>query len=152
MDQENPTINAALLLTDMVGFSKKTVKMNPVQVRDFLIEYRQTLEYIIKRGEDKPQYFEHAAGDATASVFDRIGSEGEEDKNVRALRSALRIASEMVNNKLPSTRMGLYSGEVIEARFNDQVMRFGNSFSAASRLQELCKYFGTCLLMDRGNS
>lgn len=149
MDQENPTINAALLLTDMVGFSKKTAKMSPVQVRDFLIEYRKTLEYIIKKGKDKPQYFEHTAGDATASVFDRIGSEGEEDKNVRALRSALRIASEMVNNKLPSTRMGLYSGDVIEARFNDQVMRFGNSFSAASRLQELCKYFGTCLLMDR---
>jgi class 3 adenylate cyclase len=149
MNQEYPKISSALLLTDMVGFTKKTAKMNPNEVRDFIVEYRKSLEYTITRGEEVPQFFEHVAGDATASVFDRIGSEEEGDKNVRALRSALRIASEMRNNMLPSTRMGLYSGHVIEALFNGQVMRFGNSFSAANRLQELCGYFGVCLLMDR---
>jgi class 3 adenylate cyclase len=149
MDQEYPKVSSALLLTDMVGFTEKTAKMNPIEMRDFIVEYRKNLEHIIKKGEDGPQFFEHVAGDATTSVFDRIGSEGEGDKNVRALRSALRIVSEIQNNMIPSTRIGLYAGHVIEARFNDQVMRFGNSFSAASRLQELCSYFGVCLLMDR---
>jgi class 3 adenylate cyclase len=149
MEPEYPKTNSAVLLTDMVGFTKKTAKMNPIELKGFIVEYRKNLERIIKTGKDRPQFFEYVAGDATASVYDRIGSEREKGKNVRALRSALRIVTEIQNNIIPPTRIGLYSGHVIEARINDQVMRFGNSFSVASRLQGLCGYFGVSLLMDR---
>jgi class 3 adenylate cyclase len=149
MNTESPERDAALLLTDMVGFATKTARMSPVQVRDFLVEYRRSLESLIVKGEDRPQYFEYASGDATAAVFENKESEGDKEKNIRAFRTALRILNLMAENKIPPTRIGLYSGKVIEARSDNQTFRFGNSFSGAHRLQELCGYFGTNLLMDR---
>ena len=149
METKFPEREVALLLTDMVGFTNKTAHMIPVEVRDFLIGYRRSLESLIVKREDGAQYFEYSAGDATASVFERKGSEGDEEKSIRALRAALRLVYEIAENKVPSTRIGLYSGKVIEARTNNHSFRFGNSFSAANRLQELCDYFGTDLLMDR---
>ena len=149
MKQTFPEIEASLLLTDMVNFANKTVHMNPEQVRDFIIGYRRTLESLIMKMGDEAQYFEPAAGDATASVFERKGMESGDERSIRALRAALRIISGIEENKIPSTRIGLFSGKVIEARFNNQTFRFGNSFAAANRLQELCGYFGTSLLMDR---
>ena len=67
--QTHLEINATLLLTDMVGFTKKTLNMNPGQVSNFLIDYRKKLETIIMKRENRAQYFEHGNGDASASVF-----------------------------------------------------------------------------------
>jgi len=149
METEVPEREAALLLTDMVDFANKTARMTPVEGRGFLIGYLRSLESLIVKREDGAQHFEHAAGDATASVFERKGSEGDEEKSIHALRAALRLVHEIAENKIPSTRIGLYSGKVIEARTNNHSFQFGNSISAANRLQELCGYFGTDLLMDR---
>jgi class 3 adenylate cyclase len=87
----------------------------------------------VKR-EDGTQHFEHAASDATDSVFERKGSEGDKEKSIHALRAALRLVHEIAENKIPSTRIGLYSGKVIEARTNNHSFQFGNSISAANRL------------------
>lgn len=141
--------NATLLLTDMVGFTKKTLHMNTGQVSKFLIDYRQELETIIMEGKNRAQYFEHAAGDASASVFEDIGSENIENKSIRAFNVVLQLIDEIKRKKLPPTRCGLYSGKVLQAQLQDRTFRFGNSFSAASRLQELCDYFDTPMLMDR---
>lgn len=73
--QSYPEKNATLLLTDMVGFTRKTLDMNPIQVSNFLIDYRKKLETIIMKGRNRAQYFEHAAGDASASVFEHKGRE-----------------------------------------------------------------------------
>ena len=55
----------------------------------------------------------------------------------------------MEEGKISFTRIGLYAGEIIEAEFGKSILRFGNCFAAVSRLQELCEYFGTNILMDR---
>jgi len=149
MKQKSQERKAALLLTDMVNFTNRTAHMSPIKVCDFLIEYRQRLKSQIMKNEDGAQYFEHAAGDATASVFEKKDSERDDEKSIRALRAALRITLEIAKNNIPSTRIGLFSGKVIKARFDNQIFRFGNSFSAANRLQELCGFFNAPLLMDR---
>lgn len=149
IESEFPEKNVTLLMTDMVGFGQKTVGMKPREVADFLIEYRKNLDSLILRSADGAQYFEHTAGDATASIFETRGSEGDAERNFRAFRVALRILEEMGTERILPTRMGLYSGRVIEAPYNNQLLRFGGSFTAASRLESLCGYFGTSLLMDR---
>jgi hypothetical protein len=50
---------------------------------------------------------------------------------------------------ISETRIGIFTGDVIEAVLDGQTMRFGASFSVASRLEELCGYFGVKILMDR---
>ncbi len=134
---------ATILLSDMVGFTKRTIKMDPTQVSHFLIDYRQYLEKSIMEGPNCAQYFEHSGGDASASVFET------QDRSVRAFRSTMRLIGKMKNNEIAPTRFGLYSGSVIEAEINDSSFRFGNCFSVAGRLRELCDYFDTPVLMDR---
>ena len=140
---------ATLLLTDMVDFTKKTLHMNTGQVSKFLIDYRKELETIIRKGKNRAQYFESAAGDATASVFENRESENLENKSIRAFKVVLQLIGEIKKKKLSPTRFGLYGGKVLQAQLNERMFRFGNSFSAASRLQELCDYFDTPMLMDR---
>jgi class 3 adenylate cyclase len=143
-----PEKKVTLLLTDMVGFGQRTMGMNPTQVAEFMIDYRMKLETLI-RGGGGADHLEHVAGDATISVFENRPKEGDAARNRRAFRIALKLLDEMASNRILPTRIGLYSGEIIEARCNDQLVRFGSSFTAASRLQLLCSYFGTSLLMGR---
>lgn len=147
--QTHPEINATLLLTDMVDFTKKTLNMNPGQVSNFLIDYRKKLETMIMKRENRAQYFEHGNGDASASVFEKMGSEDLEGKSIRAFKVVFQLIDEIKGKSLSPTRFGLYSGKVFKARLNHRMLRFGNCFSAASRLLELCDYFDAPMLMDR---
>jgi hypothetical protein len=55
----------------------------------------------------------------------------------------------MEKGLISETRIGLFTGDVTEAVLDGKTMRFGASFSVASRLEELCGYFGIKILMDR---
>lgn len=143
-----PEKNATILLSDMIGFTKRTLKMNPIQVSNFLIDYRRELEHAIMTGKDRAQYFEHSGGDASASVFEAINDQNE-NRSVRAYQTAMHLIDNIKNGQIAPTRFGLYSGKVIEAKINNESFRFGNCFSAASRLLELCDYYDTPILMDR---
>lgn len=112
-----------LLLTDMVGFAQKTVGMTPRQVSDFLIQYRSGLESLIMDNGQGAQHIEHVAGDATASVFETKGAERNEERSKRAFAVALKLLYEMASDRIPPTRIGLYSGRLIETRYNDQILR-----------------------------
>ena len=101
------------------------------------------------KGATKAQYFEHAAGDATASVFERQEQEEPEDKSIHSFKVAMQIIKEAENKRISPTRCGLFSGKVIEAKINGRKLMFGNCFSAASRLQKLCDFFDTPVLMDK---
>jgi class 3 adenylate cyclase len=148
MESPHPEKKVTLLLTDMVGSGQRTMGMNPSQVAEFMIDYRRRLETLIKGGEGA-EHLDHVAGDATISVFENRPKERDAARNRRAFRVALRLLDEMATHRILPTRIGLYSGKIIEARCNDQIVRFGSSFTAASRLQLLCSYFGTSLLMGR---
>ncbi|MCP3872924.1 MAG: cyclic nucleotide-binding domain-containing protein [Desulfobacteraceae bacterium] len=132
----------------MIGFTQKTFKMGPKEILTFLIDYRQHFKNTIMHGKYKAQYFEHSSGDASASVFEEYSLE-EENRSIRAYKTAMSLIEKMGKNEIAPTRFGLYSGKVIEANIENESFRFGNCFSAASRLRELCDYFDTPLLMDR---
>jgi len=138
-----------LLFTDMVGFGQKTAEMTPREMADFLIAYRRKLESIVLDRGRGGQHVDHIAGDAAAAVFESRPSEAEGKRSVRAFRAAMRLLSAMAGNRIAQTHIGLYSGGIIELQYDGRVLRFGNSYTAASRLQDLCGHFGTSILMDR---
>jgi len=82
-------------------------------------------------------------------VFERRPGEERSDVCTRALHAAVRVAHAVAEGKLSPTRIGLYLGDIIEANLGARKVKFGSSFAVATRLEELCDYFGTSLLMDR---
>jgi len=123
--------------------------MTAGEIRDFMIGYHGLLQAIVMDGEARADEFEPCAGDASVVIFKEGAGEGREEKCRRALKVALNIAEAIESGKIPFTRIGIYVGDIIEAPFAKLTLRFGNCFAAANRLEELCAYFGTTILMDR---
>ena len=148
---QSETIEKAVivLISDMVQFSRRTSEMRPEAIRDFVSHYHKNLRSIIAADQDESIDFEPSAGDTSTTLFESRQGETGHEKSVRALQAAVRIAKAVSRRNLPETRVGIFAGNIIEARIGRQTLKFGNSFAAASRLEELCDYFGTHILMDR---
>ncbi|MCE5335595.1 MAG: hypothetical protein LLG06_13505, partial [Desulfobacteraceae bacterium] len=145
----NAARDVAVLLTDMRQYAKHIGHMTPEQIRDFIIGYHQTLQTMIMRGDGGAQEFEPASGDGAQAIFEHRPGEGEKEKCRRALHVAVDIAKAVELGQLPFTRIGIFAGEITEAQFGKFSLKFGRSFAAAARLEGLCAYFGTTILMDR---
>ncbi|MBP1750634.1 MAG: hypothetical protein H6Q52_3173, partial [Deltaproteobacteria bacterium] len=104
---------------------------------------------IILDAENQADEFEPFAGDSSIAIFKQRTGESGQEKCKRALRAALAIVRAVEARNISSTRIGIYAGEITETEFGKLILRFGNCFAAANRLQELCEYFGTNILMDR---
>jgi class 3 adenylate cyclase len=149
-DSENETEKeVVILLSDMVRYTQMTADMRPNEIRDFIIEYHKNLQKIIRINNEYPQEIEPSAGDGAIAIFEKRSGEGKSGMCIRALQAAIKIAYAAEDGVIPPTRIGLFAGDIIEARLSDKKMRFGASFAVASRLEELCGYFGTTFLMDR---
>lgn len=148
-EQDGPEREVVILMSDMVGYSQATAHMRPDEVRDFIIRYHKAIGQLVGRPEAEPVEIEPLAGDGALMVFDLLPGEGRSAVCCRALRAAVRVAHAVAKGQLPPTRMGLYLGDIIEASLGARKVKFGSSFAVATRLEELCDYFGTCLLMDR---
>lgn len=138
-----------ILMSDMVRYSEATAHMRPDEVRDFIISYHRAILKIVGTAESHPVDIEPLAGDGSLIVFDKLPGEDRSGVCSRALKAALRMAHAEAEGLLPSTRIGLYLGDIIEAHLGRRRVKFGSSFAIATRLEELCGYFGTNLLMDR---
>jgi class 3 adenylate cyclase len=138
-----------ILMTDMVRYSQKSSGMTPQEIRDFLIDYHLNIYNLINTEESQPLEIEPSAGDGSMIIFEKLPGEGHSEVCTRALRAALRLAEAVADKTLPPTRMGAMLGTIAEARLGERKTRFGGSFAVANRLEELCGYFGTSLLMDR---
>lgn len=147
--KDNPEREVVVLLTDMKQYAKLTAHMTTEQVKDFIIDYQKFLQIIVMKGEKGAQEFEPFAGDASIAIFEDRQGENSKEKCKRALRVAIDIAKAVESKQIPFTRIGIFVGKIIEAQFEKLTLRFGNSFAAANRLEELCAYFGTTILMDR---
>jgi hypothetical protein len=123
--------------------------MRPNEIRDFIIDYHKNLKDIIQSDKDHFQEIEPSAGDGAIAIFEKRAGEGKSGMCTRALQAAINIAYAVEEGGIPPTRIGLFSGDIIEAHLPGKVMRFGASFAVASRLEELCGYFGTTFLMDK---
>lgn len=156
-DLQNPqsdtdTINTiekevVILLSDMAGYSIRASNMTPLEIQTFMLEYHKKLKKIVRTVCGREQSIEPSAGDGAVAIFDA------EEDNISAANMAINTALEMVSRMhdgyIPHTRIGLFSGTILDAVLEGKMMRFGSSFTVASRLEELCDYFGTSLLMGR---
>ncbi len=138
-----------ILLSDMVRYTQITADMRPDEIRDFIIDYHKKLHKIIQADKDHLQVLEPSAGDGAIAVFEKTEGESKSGMCTRALQAAINMAHAVEDGEIPPTRIGLFSGDIIEARLQNKTMRFGASFAVASRLEELCEYFGTTFLMDK---
>jgi class 3 adenylate cyclase len=137
-----------ILLSDMVGYSCRANEMTPAQIQSFMLDYHRNLKTVVERICGPNQLIEPSAGDGAVAVFE-FGKKDKHEVCNSALNCALVILYEMAGGVIPKTRIGIFSGNIIEATLDEKTMRFGASFSVASRLEELCTYFGTSLLMGR---
>lgn len=137
-----------ILMTDMIRYSQLTAPMRPDQVRDFIIDYHTKIQGIVTQPEFEPVDIEPLAGDGALIIFEK--REGESLSGVcdRAVEAAVQLAHGVEDGVLASTRIGLHRGEIIEADLGARRVKFGAGFAIANRLEELCGYFGTLLLID----
>lgn len=138
-----------ILLSDMVRYSRKTTDMRPAEIKDFMLDYHKNLKSIVCSVCGEEQRIESSAGDGAVAIFERKSGEGKDEMCGKALKVAIEMITAMETGAIAKTRIGLFSGYIIEALLDGKNMRFGASFSVASRLEELCGYFGTMVLMDR---
>jgi len=138
-----------ILLSDMVRYSRTTTDMRPSEIKDFMLDYHTNLKRIVHSVCGKDQQIESSAGDGAVALFERQPGAGKDEMCGLALSVALEMVYAMEKGAIPQTRIGLFSGHVFEAVLDNKTMRFGASFSVASRLEELCGYFGTRILIDR---
>lgn len=146
---KGPETEVAVLITDIHQYSKITADMTAEEIRDFMIGYDSFVQKIVMEGEAAAHEFEPCAGDASIAIFKQEAGEGREEKCKRALKVAINLALAVEAKKIPFTRIGIFAGQIIEAPFGKLTLRFGSCFAAANRLEELCAYFGTTILMDR---
>lgn len=138
-----------ILFCDMVRYSQKTADMRPVEIRDFIVEYHKNLQKILNSEDGEHQDIQPSAGDGAISIFENREGETRSDVCDRVVTAAINMAMAMERGTIPQTRIGIFAGDIIEADIGGKTMRFGASFSVASRLEELCGFFGTSFLMDR---
>lgn len=150
-EQDGPEREVVILMSDMVRYSQVTAHMRPDEVRDFVIRYHQGIQHIVGLAESEPVEIEPLAGDGALMVFDKLPEEETSAVCTRALQAALRVAHAVAEGVLPPTRIGLCLGDIIEANLGarNRKVKFGSSFAVATRLEELCDFFGTALLMDQ---
>jgi len=138
-----------ILLCDMVCYSQKTTDMRPIEIRDFIVDYHKNRQEIINLGNTGHQDIEPSAGDGAIAIFSKRENESRSEVCDRAISAAINMAVAIEKGVIPPTRIGIFAGDIIEASVGSKTMRFGASFSVASRLEELCGFFGTSFLMDR---
>ena len=149
MSQNRVSKEVVILFTDMVQYSKLTQEMSPEEVCDFITGYFQDLNSVLYSKELKPLTLDPLAGDGSVIIVEKREGHGCKELCTRALKTALAINRAIDEKRIPATRMGLFLGEIIEANLGDRLHRFGASFAVASRLEELCGYYDTQILMDR---
>jgi class 3 adenylate cyclase len=138
-----------ILMTDMVQYSRKTAAMSPEKIKDFLIDYHGNIYNLVDNEESQPLEIEPSGGDGSLVIFEKRPGEGKSAVCTRALEAVIRLAEAIGSGHIHPTRMGLLLGDITEAKLGSRIIKFGSSFAVANRLEELCGYFDTTLLMDR---
>lgn len=138
-----------ILLSDMVGYSIRANNMSPSEIQSFMLEYHSKLKKIVSEVCGDEHKIEPSAGDGAVAIFNIQSSNERISICNMALNTALAMIHAMEDGNIPKTRIGLFNGLILEAVMDGKTMRFGSSFTVASRLEELCSYFGTSLLMGR---
>ena len=143
------TENAVIFCSDVRNYTGLTSGMEPATYGDFTTSYYRELESIFSQPDSLAAEFTPYAGDAALALFKDAVGENPDQKTVRALEAARRVVLAARQGRIPYTRIGLFSGEIIKTFYGGHSLNLGNSFSASSRLEQLCQFFGTPILMGR---
>lgn len=139
-----------IIMTDMVKYSEISSGMSPNEIRDFLMSYHGAIHSIMAQADSEPLEIEQSGGDGSLIIFDHRAEDSDASGVcTRALKAAIRMAEAIDLGALTPTRMGILLGTITEAEIGNSMAKFGTSFAAANRLEELCGFFGTSFLMDR---
>ena len=149
MHKDNVTKEVVILLTDMEQYSRLTQHMRPGEIRDYIIAYYKEFQSVLLADEFQPVSIDPSAGDGAVIIFEKRAEGSVDELCTRALQAAIRCNMAIDEGRIPATRMGLFLGDIIEAQLGPRVHRFGSAFAVASRLEELCGYYDTHILMDR---
>ena len=148
-DNQGTEFQAVVLMTDMVKYSQRTSSMSPEELKDFIINYHRSMRALIDIEAHQPVEIEASSGDGALILFRKRPGENEQNICIRAVKAAIIFAHAIENGKIPPTRMGMFLGNIIEAQLGEKSTKFSTCFAIANRLEELCGYFGTWVLMDR---
>lgn len=149
MSADQAQKEVVIMLTDMVEYSTLTQHMRPGEIRDFITDYYERLLSLLHVEQYHPVTIDPSAGDGAVVIFEKRAGASTEELCTRALQASIHCSRAIDKRLIPPTRMGLFLGDIIEARLGRRVHKFGSSFAVASRLEELCGYYGTAILMDR---
>lgn len=138
-----------ILLSDMVSYSSHASNMTPSEIQDFLLDYHNKLKEIVLSVCGDEYEIEPSAGDGAVAIFNVQSGEDKTKACNLALNTALHMVYAMRDGIIPPTRIGLFNGTILDAVLDGKKMHFGSSFTVASRLEELCDFFGTSFLMGR---
>ncbi len=141
--------DVVILLSDMINYSGRTGEMSLTQIRDFMYAYHIKIRNIIRGDKETQCTFEPNAGDGTVAIYDCATMQEKKENTEKAIATAIRLSKAMVAGQIPPTRIGLFSGKMIQATLDNQILRFTPAFAAARRLENLCNYFQCCFLMGK---
>jgi adenylate cyclase len=138
---EAKDVSVTILFTDIVGFTKLSERLNPLDVNMLLNQYFSRMTDIIFEYEGTLDKY---VGDRLMAVF---GAPVEKDDDAeRAIRAALRMRqelAEMMQNESPDrkfdVRLGINTGHVVAGNIGSPKRMdytvIGDSVNIASRLE-----------------
>ncbi|MCP4716240.1 MAG: cyclic nucleotide-binding domain-containing protein [Deltaproteobacteria bacterium] len=143
--------NVAVLLSDIKGYVAITSEMTPENMAGYTLGNYAALEKVFLQPVCRAQEVRPFAGDAVIALFEDV--HGGSNKAARAVEAALGIIAEVGAGTIAQNRIGILLGDIVkasvESSFGAHMVELGNIFSAASRLEQLCDFFGTDFLMCR---
>ncbi len=146
---DNEERDVIILLSDMVNYSGQTENMSLSEIRNYMYGYHLKVREIIKASRERRCTFEPSAGDGTVAIYGCATPRDKKELAREVVNTAIRLAEAMVAKELPPTRIGLFSGKMVEAILDSQILRFTPAFAAARRLENLCNYFQCSFLMGK---
>ncbi len=147
---ENEEREVIILLSDMVNYSGRTEKMSLSEIRNYMYGYHLKVREIIRaKSEESRCVFEPSAGDGTVAIYGCTSPQDKKELAREVVDTAIRLSEAMAAGELPTTRIGLFSGRMVEAILDNQILRFTPAFAAARRLENLCNYFQCSFLLGK---
>ncbi len=146
---EDNVREAVILLADMVNYGHNVGSLPLEKIRSSMLAYHTQMREIINSRCNGNLSFEPTEGDGTAVVYNCQNPNQREHACTEMVNTAIAVSRAITSGSLPATRVGLSTGQMVEAIFDNNVLRFSPSFTSARRLETLCSWFSTSFLMDK---
>ncbi len=131
LESTNTEKKVIIMLSDMVRYSQKTADMRPAEVRDFIVEYHQNLQEIINIDSESFQGIEPSAGDGAIAIFEKQKGESNTKVCDRVVKAAINMSIAIEDEVIPQTRIGIFAGDIIEAKIGQKTMQITCPYSNA---------------------